>query len=186
MNGVSWGGRYDGRRGCEGERGKVFLRLWGVLISGHWTNYKRCVPDRVKGFWGIKKETKGKLSIGKWKYPVTRCFHVGRNSSRMLSDVSVSGTAGYQAIFILSVQQRTVRGVATRGTMGGVVTSVSGCQRNAGLLTVMRRICTWISNVVILSINVIAIIFLYVHFGFELDLNLTIDEYCHVLTASVV
>jgi hypothetical protein len=30
----------------------------GVLISGHWTNYKRCEPDRVKGFWGEKRKLK--------------------------------------------------------------------------------------------------------------------------------
>jgi hypothetical protein len=35
----------------------------------------------MKGFGEKKKETNGKLSIGKWKYPVSRCLHADRISS---------------------------------------------------------------------------------------------------------
>jgi hypothetical protein len=72
----------------EREEQIFLLRWWGVFISGHCTNYKRCVADRVKGFWE-KKKSKAKLSMGKWKYPVSRCFHVGRNPSFRLSEVPV-------------------------------------------------------------------------------------------------
>jgi hypothetical protein len=34
------------------------------------------------------------------------------------------------------------------------------------------------------NINVIGIIFLYVDFRFELDSNITIDKYCHVLVVT--
>lgn len=102
-----------------------------------------------------------------------------------LSDVFVRGIPGYKLI-ILSVKQRTVCGVAGRGTMGGVVTVSLGqrLSKDCSLTRVMRRILSEARMPLCFNINVICIIFLCVHFGFELDLNLTIDKYFHVLVVT--